>query len=87
MRILLGAALLFATAASCADTTTSPAPVPADAALSAAGAGNLVITEIMIAPQAVSHWDGEWFEVTNLTSSSIDLQGWTIASNGTTTTM
>ncbi len=37
--------------------------------------GELVITEIMSDPKAVSDTTGEWFEVTNLTDETIDLTG------------
>ncbi len=44
--------------------------------------GAIVINEIMANPSAVLDSLGEWFEVINRTASPIDLQGWTIASNG-----
>ena len=40
--------------------------------------GDIVITEIMKNPALVSDDYGEWFEVHNSTSSSIDLQNWVI---------
>jgi hypothetical protein len=40
--------------------------------------GDLIITEIMNNPSAVSDTTGEWFEVLNLTSSPIDMDGWTL---------
>ncbi|OZV70571.1 lamin tail domain-containing protein [Winogradskyella aurantia] len=45
--------------------------------------GDLVITEYMNDPSAVSDTVGEWFEIYNTTSSSIDLDGWTIRDDGT----
>ena len=42
-------------------------------------AGQLVITEIMINPEAVSDTDGEWFEVFNPTELYLELQGLTIS--------
>lgn len=44
----------------------------------------LVITELMINPAAAVDDVGEWFEVHNPNSQSVDLSGWTIAS-GTAT--
>ncbi len=44
--------------------------------------GDLVITEIMNNPSAVSDGDGEWFEVYNTTGSSIDMDGMTISDDG-----
>lgn len=40
-----------------------------------AGAGQLIITEIMQNPEAVGDPDGEWFEVTSLVSFAVDLEG------------
>jgi hypothetical protein len=37
--------------------------------------GDLVVTEVMQNPAAVPDADGEWFEITNLTGSAVDLQG------------
>ena len=42
-------------------------------------AGDLVITEVMQNPNAVSDSVGEWFEVLNTTSSPIELQGLTFS--------
>ena len=44
----------------------------------AASAGDIVITEIMQNPSAVSDASGEWFEVFNQGSQTINLNGWTI---------
>ena len=41
----------------------------------------IVINEIMQNPSAVSDSAGEWFEVYNLTTSPVDIDGWTIADN------
>jgi hypothetical protein len=40
---------------------------------------NIVITEIMVNPAAVSDYYGEWFEIYNNDTISIDLAGWRIA--------
>jgi len=44
--------------------------------------GDLIITEIMNNPDAVSDTTGEWFELYNTTGSSIDIDGWTIKDDG-----
>ncbi len=46
-------------------------------------AGDLVITEIMFDPTVVADSDGEWFEIRNATSSSLNLQGLVIRDAGT----
>jgi len=45
--------------------------------------GVIVITEIMKNPKLVSDTDGEWFELTNVSSSPVDIAGWTIKDDGT----
>ena len=45
--------------------------------------GDIVITEIMQNPGAVSDSEGEWFELYNNTVSAIDLNGWIIGDTGT----
>ncbi len=45
--------------------------------------GSIVITEIMKDPNVVADGSGEWFEVTNTSSSPIDLRGLVIFSNST----
>ncbi|MEE4259811.1 MAG: lamin tail domain-containing protein [Bacteroidales bacterium] len=45
-------------------------------------AGDLIITEIMQNPQAVSDSDGEWFEVYNTTDHPIDMLGMAIRDDG-----
>ncbi len=47
--------------------------------LTTATAGDIVITEVMQNPAAVTDALGEWFEVFNTTFSPIDLNGWIIA--------
>lgn len=65
---------------SCAAPTQDSGPPPADQSTATA----LVITELMINPSAALDDVGEWFEVHNPTSQSVNLSGWTIAS-GTAT--
>ena len=48
-----------------------------------AGFGQVVINEIMQNPGAVSDSAGEWFELYNAGSSSVDINGWTIEDNDT----
>ncbi|NBC31109.1 MAG: ExeM/NucH family extracellular endonuclease [Alphaproteobacteria bacterium] len=44
----------------------------------AAAPAEIVITEIMQNPDAVPDSAGEWFEIVNIGSTTIDLDGWTI---------
>ncbi len=44
--------------------------------------GDIIITEIMKNPAIVNDSDGEWFELYNTTTITIDLNGWSIADNG-----
>ena len=43
--------------------------------------GDVVINEILQNPSAVADSSGEWFEVTNITTRDIDINGWTIQDN------
>ncbi len=43
--------------------------------------GDLIITEVMANPDAVTDSNGEWFEIHNLTGISLDLNGLTISDN------
>ena len=45
--------------------------------------GDIIITEIMQNPSAVSDANGEYFEVYNTTAGIIDMNGWVIKDNGT----
>lgn len=49
----------------------------------AANPGDLVITEVLQNPAAVSDGNGEWFEIYNTTGQPIDLNNWVIADAGT----
>ena len=44
--------------------------------------GDIVISELMINPSAVDDQNGEWFEITNLTESRLDLSGLQISDDG-----
>ena len=44
--------------------------------------GELLITELMANPAAVSDSKGEWFEVLNTSNHSVDLNGLTVKDNG-----
>lgn len=47
------------------------------------GSGDLVVTEIMINPQAVNDTDGEYVELYNIGTKTYDLQGLTLKDDGT----
>lgn len=47
-----------------------------------AGAQQVIVTEIMQNPSAVSDGSGEWFEVYNPGSSPVNIDGWTIRDDG-----
>lgn len=59
----------------------SPTCVPT----TCANPGDIVITEIMRNPSAVSDANGEYFEVFNTTGSAIDMQGWIIKDDASPT--
>jgi len=44
--------------------------------------GDLIISEVMANPDAVSDAAGEWFELHNLTGNSLNLDGLTLSDNG-----
>ncbi len=44
--------------------------------------GDLIISEVMANPAAVSDTNGEWFEIHNLTGNSLDLNGITLSDSG-----
>ncbi|MCP3669094.1 MAG: lamin tail domain-containing protein [Gammaproteobacteria bacterium] len=44
--------------------------------------GDLIISEVMANPAAVSDANGEWFEIYNLTGNSLDLNGITLSDSG-----
>ncbi len=44
--------------------------------------GDLIISEVMANPVAVSDTNGEWFEIHNLTGNSLDLNGITLSDSG-----
>ena len=50
--------------------------------LSALSAGNLLITEVMDAPDSVAYYRGEWFEIYNSSSTYVDLNGLQVADSG-----
>ena len=51
---------------------------------SGAGFGQIVITEIIQNPSAVGDSAGEWFELHNAGSSAVDINGWKIKDDSTT---
>ena len=44
--------------------------------------GDIIVTEFMPNPAAISDTDGEYFEVYNTTEGAIDIEGWTISDLG-----
>lgn len=54
------------------DIATCPIPVVCS------GVGDIIITEIMRNPDAISDNDGEYIEIYNTTESPIDINGWTL---------
>ena len=46
-------------------------------------AGDVIVSEILINPGAVDDTQGEWFEILNLTSATIDLSGWVLSDRDT----
>lgn len=67
------------------DFTRSINSPPCVGAVTCADVGDIIITEIMQNPAAVNDSEGEYFEVYNTTSSSINMQGWEIKDDVTTT--
>ncbi len=55
------------------DATVDVGPVP-----DGAGAGNLIITELMPNPATVGDTEGEWLELHNAGSTSVNLKDWRI---------
>jgi len=51
---------------------------PAPSAITNVNPGDVIITEIMADPSSVTDGNGEWFELLNLRSDTIDIRGWTI---------
>ena len=47
-----------------------------------ANVGDVVVIEIMQNPNAVSDENGEWFEIYNTTTSTINIEGWTFKDAG-----
>ncbi|MEP4195853.1 MAG: ExeM/NucH family extracellular endonuclease [Aliishimia sp.] len=43
----------------------------------------IVVTEVMQNPSAVSDGSGEWFEIYNASGYDVDISGWTVADNDT----
>lgn len=80
-RGLAAAALILL--AACTDTGTGPtAPVsPSPELVVSTYASQIVINEVMADPNAVLDASGEWLEVHNRGAASVNLQGWTLASN------
>ena len=56
------------------DSTAPPAPTP----INDVNPGDVIITEIMIDPSVVTDGNGEWFELFNTRSETVDIRGWRI---------
>ena len=79
----LRSALLCGTLAllsACAERTPTGIALDPSLALAAASGPRVVVNEVMADPAAVGDDVGEWLEVHNWGSASMDLQGWKIAS-------
>ena len=51
---------------------------PLSTSLSSLSTGDLIISEVMVDPAAVSDFRGEWFEIYNNTSDTVELNGHTV---------
>ncbi|MFT7678412.1 MAG: hypothetical protein ACI8QC_002402 [Planctomycetota bacterium] len=75
--------LLFGTSVS----SRLPVPLPGEVfAKKSSQSGEVIITEIMKDPSAVSDTSGEWIEFYNTTSQPIDVEGWVISDMGSDAT-
>ena len=45
--------------------------------------GSMIVTEFLVKPKAVAESAGEWIELYNTTTQTVDLNGWTLKDNGT----
>ena len=61
----------------CGAPPASTDPLP-PTAINDVDPGDVIITEIMINPSAVTDVNGEWFELFNILSETVDIRGWTI---------
>ena len=61
---------------------TSNDACPTSTALSSLSTGDLVISEVMVDPSAVSDFRGEWFEIYNNTAETVDLNGMVVSCGG-----
>ncbi len=59
-----------------------PPQEPVSGTTTPSSAGDVVINEIMQNPDAVSDFQGEWFEIYNPTQNLMELQGCTVSDNG-----
>jgi len=64
------------------DQETNPAPLlyPITGTAQIVNPGDILITEVMQNPFALTDSIGEWFEVLNTTDHEIDVEGWALAS-------
>jgi beta-lactamase superfamily II metal-dependent hydrolase len=74
------AALVLSACTEGFNSPTGPTPAGPDFTLSPL-AGKIVINELMVDPSAVTDANGEWIEIHNRADSTVNLQGFTLASN------
>ncbi len=56
--------------------------IPLTVSAASVAPGDLIISEVMVDPDAASDTYGEWFEIHNLTGNSLNLDGLTLSDNG-----
>jgi len=79
--VLIFSTLTFHKSVSASTCNYHNSDTPSDE-ISVTAVGDIVITEFMNNPNTVSDSDGEWIELYNTTSESIDLIGWTLKDDG-----
>ena len=81
--ILYSLLLVPLVVASCSEAVVSPTPSPDRAApvMDVLHSSGVIINEVMADPNAASDDNGEWFELHNTGSTSVNVSGWTIVSN------
>jgi beta-lactamase superfamily II metal-dependent hydrolase len=84
-RLRIAALLALSLAAACAEHAPLTAPPVGPRSTVSPSAGTVLVNEVMADPSAVTDANGEWIEVYNRGATSINLQGWKIASNNDVT--
>jgi beta-lactamase superfamily II metal-dependent hydrolase len=75
------ALLLPLLVATCSEPIVSPSVQTQTAVAALVAGGGIVINEVMADPSAVSDDAGEWIEVHNTGSTTVNMTGWTLQSN------